>query len=151
MNADTHPGIPPEQTFSGQSLPKEAQPIKRLVKLTGAHTFLDYGSGEGSSTGRCASATRQKESNIPTSGRSGAWPISDGVICTDVLEHCREEDVRWILAELFAFASKFVYANVACWWEEQLAQPAASKPELRYEFRLAYAKARDIKTKILQR
>ena len=39
----------------------------------------------------------------------------DGVICTDVLEHCPEEDLPWILDELFSLAGKFVYANVACY------------------------------------
>lgn len=36
------------------------------------------------------------------------------MICTDVLEHCPEEDIPWIVDELFAFARKFVYANIAC-------------------------------------
>jgi hypothetical protein len=45
LQGETHLGIPPEQTFPGESLPKEAARIKRLIKLTGARTILDYGAG----------------------------------------------------------------------------------------------------------
>src|SRR5437763_1557904 len=38
----------------------------------------------------------------------------DGVISTDVLEHCPEEDLSWILQEIFSFARRFVFLNVAC-------------------------------------
>jgi hypothetical protein len=37
------------------------------------------------------------------------------VICTDVLEHCPEEDLPWIVGELFGYARLFVFANVACY------------------------------------
>jgi hypothetical protein len=35
------------------------------------------------------------------------------VISTDALEHCPEQDMPWILEEIFAAARRFVYANVA--------------------------------------
>ena len=81
----------------------------------------------------------------------------DGVICTDVLEHCPEQDIPWILSELFSFARRFVFANVACypamkhlpngenahctvrsadWWREQLARVSAAYAAIRYEFLL---------------
>src|SRR5262249_36357390 len=44
---ETHPKIPPDQTFAGKSLPPQADHIKRLIELTGASTLLDYGSGKG--------------------------------------------------------------------------------------------------------
>jgi hypothetical protein len=37
----------------------------------------------------------------------------DGVYATDVLEHCPEEDLEWIVAEMFSYARRFVFANVA--------------------------------------
>jgi hypothetical protein len=37
----------------------------------------------------------------------------DGVISTDVLEHCPEEDLPWIVQELFDLADKFVFASIA--------------------------------------
>lgn len=47
LQGEVHLGIPPEETFPGRSLPKEAPHIKRLIKRTGARTILDYGAGKG--------------------------------------------------------------------------------------------------------
>jgi hypothetical protein len=87
-----------------------------------------------------------------------------------VLEHCPEEDIGWILDELFAFARKFVFANIACfparkllpsggnahctvkpakWWEEVIGRAARAKPALPYEFRLAYVKADQVKERVI--
>jgi hypothetical protein len=89
----------------------------------------------------------------------------DGVICTDVLEHCPEEDIPWIVEELFGFARKFVFANVACfparkrlpsggnahctikpvkWWEEHVQQAARAKPEVVYEVRFVYPRGQQL-------
>lgn len=190
LHGETHLGIPPEQTFPGRSLPKEAAHIKRLIRLTGARTILDYGAGKGQQY--LPLRISDEEERVEYPDIRSFWGVADircydpayppftslpggtfdGVVCTDVLEHCPEEDIPWILDELFRFADKFVYANVACfparkrlpsggnahctvkpvkWWEDQLARPAASKPQLRYEFRLAYLKGVQMKHKILQR
>ncbi len=37
------------------------------------------------------------------------------MISTDVLEHITEPDLPWILDELFGYANKFVFANIACY------------------------------------
>jgi len=37
------------------------------------------------------------------------------VVCTDVLEHCPEEDLQWIVGEMFSFATRFLYAGIACY------------------------------------
>ena len=76
----------------------------------------------------------------------------------------------WILGELFGFARKFVYANVACfparkclpsggnahctirpvkWWEEQIAGAVRGRQGLRYEFRLAYRRKDEIKETVI--
>ncbi len=94
----------------------------------------------------------------------------DGVICTDVLEHCAEEDMGWILDELFGFARKFVFANVACfparktlpsggnahctikpakWWDAQVGRAAAARPGPASEFRLAYLQGGELKARTL--
>ena len=39
----------------------------------------------------------------------------DGVISTDVLEHIPEEDIPWVLDDLFAQAKTFIYAVAACY------------------------------------
>jgi hypothetical protein len=188
LQGQTHLGIPPERTFPGESLPKEAARIKRLIKQTGAKTLLDYGCGKGQQywPARIADA----EEGIEYPDVKAYWGIGevrcydpgyslynelptgkfDGVICTDVLEHCPEEDIPWILAELFGYATKFVYANVACfparktlpsggnahctirptkWWEEQIGRAARSNPAVRYEFKLVYLKGVEFKERFV--
>jgi hypothetical protein len=182
-NGEIHLGIPPEQTFSGESLPRQAPYIKRLINRCGARTVLDYGSGKGqqyelrrvvdAAEGvdypdiksywgvaeiRCYDPGYAPFAELPT----GSF---DGVICTDVLEHCPEEDIPWIVEELFGFARKFVFANVACfparkrlpsggnahctikpvkWWEEHVQQAARAKPEVVYEVRFVYPRGQQL-------
>jgi hypothetical protein len=190
LHGDQHLGIAPENTFPGQSLPKEAPRIKRLIKQTGAKTILDYGAGKGQQY--WPRRVRDEDEGIEYADIRSYWGVAevrcydpgyapftqlpagsfDGVVCTDVLEHCPEEDIPWILDELFGYADKFVYANVACfparkrlpsggnahctirpvkWWEEQLARAARPKARVRYEFRLAYIKAEQMKERVLER
>lgn len=125
-------GIPAEKTFPGLSLPPQAARIKRLIDETDACTIMDYGSGKGKqyeSIGflgpdgnryesildywdvvgvRCYDPCYTPYMNLPD-GRF------DGVISTDVLEHCPESDIPWILNEMFSYAERFVFANVACY------------------------------------
>jgi len=133
LHGEQHLGIPPENTFPGASLPKQAPGIKRLIKATGAATILDYGCGKGQQYWprrtadpdegveypdiksywgvqaiQCYDPAYQPHNNLP----AGKF---DGVVCTDVLEHCPEEDIAWILGELFGYATRFVFANVACY------------------------------------
>jgi hypothetical protein len=185
---ETNLGIPPEQTFAGQSLPAQAPAIKRLIRRTGSQTILDYGSGKGKQYElrrvvdaedgvdhpdiRSYWGVREIRCYDPGYSPFSEWPKAtfDGVICTDVLEHCPEDDIPWILDELFASARNFVYANVACfparkclpsggnahctikpvkWWEEQIARAARAKPALLFEFRLAYLKQEKIQEKLV--
>jgi hypothetical protein len=82
---------------------------------------------------------------------------SDGVVCTDVLEHVPEEDIPWMLSELFRLAERFVFANIAAfpasktlpngwnahvtvrppsWWAERIQQAAAGWTGSAYEFQV---------------
>ncbi len=75
-----------------------------------------------------------------------------------------------MLRELFSFARKFVYANVACfparktlpsggnahctirptkWWSEQIAAATRSNPAVEYEFRLLYLKGGEAKERFV--
>ena len=129
---DVAHGLSAEQTFPGRSLPRQAHRIKPLIARTQAKTILDYGSGKGSQyrpgpikqkgvvrwnsiqeywgvdSIRCYDPAYEPYSELP-SGRF------DGVVCTDVLEHCPEQDLDWIVDGFFSFADKFVFANVACY------------------------------------
>jgi SAM-dependent methyltransferase len=187
-NGDRRLGIPPELTFAGQSLPKQAPRIKRWISRTGAQSILDYGCGKGEQYGLVRMA--DAETGIDHPDIKSYWGVReircydpaytpfaelpagtfDGVICTDVLEHCAEEDIGWILDELFGFARKFVFANVACfparktlpsggnahctikpakWWEAQVGRAAAARPGPAYEFRLAYLKGGELKERTI--
>jgi len=124
-------GIPAELTFPGSSLAAHVARIKRLIDVTEARTILDYGAGKG---------TQYRPHPVIVGGTHVAdgiaeyWDVDevrcfdpgyaphsalpegefDGVICTDVLEHCPEDDLPWILDEIFGYAQRFVYLNVAC-------------------------------------
>ena len=167
-------GVPPDQTFPGKSLPPQARHVKRLIERTGAHSLLDYGSGKGQQY-RYWPYTDDKGNRYPQIQAywgieircfdPGYAPYSerptgafDGVVSTDVLEHVPEEDVPWILDEIFGYATRFVFANVACfparkrlptgqnahctvkppkWWRREIERAAAKRPGVLYEFRLA--------------
>ncbi|MEC7869116.1 MAG: hypothetical protein VYE00_15855, partial [Candidatus Poribacteria bacterium] len=83
----------------------------------------------------------------------------DSVVVTDVLEHCHQEDVKWIIDEIFGLTMKFVFANVACylahksfrngenvhctirpavWWDAILQSVASRYPEIKYCFLVEY-------------
>jgi len=164
-------GIPPEQTFPGQSLIPQVERIKEYVQRAAARTLLDYGAGKGlqylpmsvqSDTGEtwpsildywgvetvtCYDPCYVPFSELPT----GQF---DGVICTDVLEHCPDEDLPWIVDELFRYSRHFVFANVACypakkrlpsgenahctlrpraWWEALLSEVSPRYPHVDWE------------------
>lgn len=163
--------VAPQHTFDGRSLQKEIVRIKRLVEQTGALTILDYGSGKGggyephrlvvSGEGEWDSVldywgvdevTCYDPAYVPYSKLpSGSF---DGVICTDVLEHCPEEDIGWIVPEIFSYADRFVYLAVACypatkrlpngenahctirpveWWQDVIQRASAARPGVIWE------------------
>ena len=176
VEGETRLGIPAEQTFPGSSLAPHVTRIKRLVDATGAKTILDYGAGKG---------MQYRPHKVIVEGRHVAdgiaeyWDVDevrcfdpgyaphsalpqgvfDGVVSTDVLEHCPEEDLPWILDEIFGYAKGFVYLNVACfparktlpngenahitvrspqWWRGAVKSHAASRPALRWELHAAH-------------
>ena len=165
-------GVTAENTFPGFSLDAQLSRIKALVSRTEGDTLLDYGCGKG-----------QQYQPRPIKDEFGAvWPAVidsldigelvcydpcyephnslpegkfDGVICTDVLEHCPELDLPWIIGELFGYAKKFVFANVACypahkrlpngenahctiqpasWWVALVEGISRNHPAIRWEF-----------------
>lgn len=170
-------GMPPEDTFPGFSLDAQIDRIKNLIVRSDAQTILDYGCGKGrqyqprairgESGGShwpsvidywdideiaCYDPCYEPHSKLPT----GKF---DGVISIDVLEHCPEEDIEWIVDEIFGFASRFVFANVACyparkmlpngenahctikpveWWRDLVRNIAARHPDISWEVWVQY-------------
>jgi hypothetical protein len=177
-------GIAPERTFPGRSLIRQAHHVRRLVAQTASRSILDYGSGKGVQYRPLKVAENGVErwqsiqeywgverivcydpAYEPFSRRpSGRF---DGVISTDVLEHCPEEDLAWIVEELFSFAARFIFANVAChpagkrlpngenahctvrppeYWNELFSAAAARRSELLWELRAyTHSKRQDVR------
>jgi hypothetical protein len=173
LHGERRLNLPAEKTYKGTSLPRHAARIKGLVETHAARTLLDYGSGKGHqyqplevklTDGRsyrsipefwgvevtCYDPAYEPFRQLP----SGKF---DGVISTDVLEHCPEQDIPWILEEMFSYAKKFVFANVACypamkhlpngenahctvrpkaWGQDQLAAVQRRHPAIRFDFLL---------------
>jgi len=159
-------GLGPESTYPGVSVLPHLARIKELIDTTGAATVLDYGCGKGIQY-------ELHPVKVPGMGEVESvidyWDIDevacydpcyrpysrlpegrfDGVVCTDVLEHCPEEDIPWIVGELFGYAERFVFASIACypaksrlpngenahctirpleWWRDVFADTAARFP-----------------------
>lgn len=166
--------IPAEETFDGRSLKDHVNAIRAGVEMCGLRTILDYGCGK-------ATGYDKAHMTLPDGralhGLKEIWGVDDirlydpgyepyselptgtfdGVVCTDVLEHCPEEDIGWIVDELFGFAEKFMFATVACyparkklpggenahvtlkgpgWWIDRIDAAAAKRPQVRYVMRL---------------
>jgi hypothetical protein len=162
------------KTYPGDSMPRHTGEIKALIDAHGARTILDYGSGKG-----CQYRdVRVKQPDGRVLGTIPEfWGVDsvtcydpayepfrtlpqiqfDGVVCTDVLEHCPEEDIPWIVGEIFGFARRFVYVNVACypamkrlpsgenahctiqttaWWDAMVRGIAGRHPNVAYRFSL---------------
>jgi hypothetical protein len=122
--------LPAAETFDGHSRRKHQDEILALITSTGARSLLDFGAGKGGGYRPVAAQGASSASRV-----NPAWPgvavtcydpgyepfaspytgTFDGVICTDVLEHIPEEDIPWVLHELFRSANKFVYASAACY------------------------------------
>jgi hypothetical protein len=108
--------------YVGKSLLKHVPEIRRLADKTGAKTLLDYGSGkglvyrDGSVAAQLGFETvRCYDPAVPDHSVFPAGEKFDAVISTDALEHIPEDDIPWVLDEIFAAARKFVFATVGAY------------------------------------
>lgn len=173
MHQEGAPGqdLPAERTFAGTSLRFHLSAIRALAKSVGASSLLDYGSGKGvlyeqqpltlpdGSTVPSLMAywgLEQVRCYDPAYEHFAERPLGtfDLVVCTDVLEHCPEEDIDWILGEIFGFARHAVFLCIAAypakkllpngenahatvrpprWWAERLSLAALRRPGVRWQ------------------
>ena len=163
-----------EDVYVGKSLIVHLPAIRALVEATGAKTLLDYGAGKGRvyaqqdiklSDGRVIPSVQDYlgvdriACYDPAVPQHWDFPSQqfDGVISTDALEHCPQDDMPWIVEEMFSAARKFVYANVASypahkrlpngenahatqqpaeWWDALLRSCATRHPGVTYCFKI---------------
>jgi hypothetical protein len=125
-------GVGAQHAYPGNELPKFIGPIKALIIKHGAGSILDYGSGKGL---QYAPITVKDEHNQTYPDIKSYWGVRevvcydpaipglstvpnrrfDGVVSTDVLEHCPADDIPWIVREMFSLARNFIFANIACY------------------------------------
>jgi hypothetical protein len=177
-----------DDTYAGGSLRPHLPAIRVLTRRTGAKSMLDYGSGKGMlykqrnlalSSGETISSVAEYlgvekiacfDPGVPEYSNFPSEKF-DGVVSTDVLEHCPEEDIPWIVGEMFGVAKKFVFANVAsypaaktlpngenahctqqppAWWDKLLREISARYPGVIYRFEIT-EKHRGLFNKLLGR
>lgn len=163
---------PAEKMFAGMPRAKLIIRLRELTRQHGARSLLDYGSGKGMQwrmdfdlgpIGKTAEKRliRYLELDEIQCYDPGYQPLSklperdfDGVICLDVLEHCPEEDMAWVIDQIFGCARKFVLANIACypakkhlpngenahctvkpvgWWRDLLARITINHTQVKYQ------------------
>jgi len=170
IDGDLENKVHAEMVYAGKSMVPWITAIKDLIALTNSKTLLDYGSGKGF---QYESMLLEDKDQMKYQSLQKYWNVSeiycydpgypsyqklprkqyDAVVLTDVLEHCRQEDIKWILAEIFSLARKFVFANIACykarqilpngdnahctirptaWWNSVLHLVASNYPEVKY-------------------
>jgi len=170
-------GLGAEQTFDGQSLMDFVLLLQNVFRSMGIRSVLDYGCGK-AVVHKMARQTLQ--SGVVLQGTQSIWGVKaitlydpgyepysafpkgtfDAVICTDVLEHIPEEDIPWILEEIFSFAERFVFMTVALypaakslpngenahitlksvgWWSDLIEETAKRHPNKAYTVPLMYS------------
>lgn len=167
-------GLRPDHTYLCVSLLPHVRRIKALIDQHGSRSVLDYGFGKGQQydaggldipgVGIVSSILEYWDLDVVTCCDPGvpqydrlADETADGVICPDVLEHCPEQDIPWIVGDLFSHAAHFVFASIAChpaktrlpngenadctirpvdWWRQSFAAAASAHPGVTWKLYL---------------
>jgi hypothetical protein len=169
QRGDTLNQIPADQTFDGRSLVGQLGTIRDIIAQFGASTVLDYGCGkalayqngvrlaDGTEAPSVKALWNVDDIRLYDPGYEPYSSLPEGkfdvVVSTDVLEHCPEQDVRWIVGEMFGYADKVLYLTISCrpavkhlpngenahitvkepqWWSELLSEVAGQFPNIRY-------------------
>ncbi|HIC01005.1 TPA: tetratricopeptide repeat protein [Candidatus Poribacteria bacterium] len=165
-----------KEVYAGRSIMHWINPIKNLIALTDSQDLLDSGSGKGF---QYQNLSLEGDDQIRYQSLQDYWKVDeiycydptypphqkfpqkryDIVISTDVLEHCHQEDIKWIIDEIFGLAKKCVFATIACfvaqrllpngenahctirpgvWWNKILQSVTPNYPDVKYWFLVEY-------------
>ena len=152
---------------SGQPMSKEErEDLTDLVAEVKARTILDYRLSRGDDRFRAPWGVRERQVEQTVTHYDPACSTLierpsgqfDGAVCTRVLEYLPEEDVPWVIEELFGYGHRFVYATVVnysrtrvlpdgtqlrtrprdpAWWYAHFESAAARHPEVHWELVLS--------------
>lgn len=87
--------------------------IGKLSAATQSQTLLDYSFGLGPSCTRSPGPLVSRHNPALAALTPPAREAADGVVCTDTLDFLPDEDVPWMLEELFRHARRFVSVSVS--------------------------------------
>lgn len=157
-----------QEAFVGREVCDYAASIRALLRLTRSRTVLDYGAGKGNqyrlrvaANGNIYGGLREYwDADAVTCYEPGQSATSqapnhadDLVVCTDVLEHIPEQDLPWVINEIFGHALHAVFCSIAAypafarlpdgenahvtirpppWWHGLLQSTAVLYPNVRY-------------------
>ena len=145
-----------QATRNGQSSDFQEH-IEKLSTTTQSRTLLDYSFGLGSSLIRSPGPLVSRYNPAFAATTPSACEVADGVVCTDTLDFVPDEDVPWMLEELFRHARRFVSVSVSgvpyerrlpngthlqgqvrplSWWQTHLDAISRRYPKLRWHLRL---------------
>jgi hypothetical protein len=131
--------------------------IKQLVADNNAKNILSFGLSDDDVGRPVLSGLTVAYGKIAAAGKRKSKPKKyDGVVCLDLLPRFPDEDVSWMIDELFKSATMFVYASVACdpsnenlangqnarvtqqlpeWWNGWFSLVARRHPSIRWKLR----------------
>jgi hypothetical protein len=131
VNGDSANRMPAEKVFDGRGLALHLELVRQLCRKFRATSLIDYGCGKA----KAYKGTRARHAaGREEQGLQSLWGLQtlalydpavrdyaalperrfDAAVSTHVLEFTPEEDVDWVLAELFRYASRFVFLAIAC-------------------------------------
>ncbi len=98
----------------------EAEGLNSLIETTQPRTLLEYRFAASTDTATIQDQHGQGKNNCtltrydPADKSADARPTTcfDGVVCLDALNYIPDEDVPWVIEDLFDWANQFVYAVV---------------------------------------
>lgn len=101
-----------ETRWDGHSLIPHIEAINEIIQKKNIKTALDYGCGKAKYHPGTWSFFTKYDPAYPLYEKKPTGKY-DLVICTDVMEHIPEDSVEFVIEELFQYAKKYVYVNVA--------------------------------------